>query len=333
MSTTTTRSAHRVDIIIPTFNGLDLLRHCLDALRSQTFRDFAITVVDDGSSDGTAAILARDYPEVRILRHQHNSGLVAACNAGIASTDGELICLLNNDTEAEPLWLGALVAALDRAPDTGSAASKMLLFDRRDTLHSAGDGFTVSGLPVNHGVWQRDTGRYDRAHEPFGPCAGAALYRRTALRAVTVDPSGPLDPDLYMYCEDVDLAWRLQLAGYRCIFAPEARIYHHLSATGGGAFASYWVGRNLLLLLVKNYPAPLLRRYWLRITAVHAGRAWRAARAWRGAAARAAALLAQTRHARRARRGKPCPHRASPPQSRPPPQRDTLIAVLLVAGL
>jgi GT2 family glycosyltransferase len=107
------------------------------------------------------------------------------------------------------------------------------------------------------------------------------------LRAVSVDPSGPLDPDLYMYCEDVDLAWRLQLAGYRCIFAPEARIYHHLSATGGGTFASYWVGRNLLLLLVKNYPTSLLRRYWLRITAVHAGRAWRAARAWRGAAARA----------------------------------------------
>lgn len=287
MSAPTVSGTHRVDIIIPTFNGLDLLRHCLDALRCQTFRDFAITVIDDGSSDGTAAILARDYPEVRVLRHERNSGLVAACNAGIAATAGELICLLNNDTEAEPLWLGALVAALDGAPGAGSAASKILLFDRRDTLHAAGDGFTVSGLPVNHGVWQRDTGRYDRGHEPFGPCAGAALYRRAALRAIAVDPAGPLDPDLYMYCEDVDLAWRLQLAGYRCVFAPEARIYHHLSATGGGSFASYWVGRNLLLILLKNYPTPLLRRYWPQIAAVHTGRAWRAARAWRGAAARA----------------------------------------------
>jgi GT2 family glycosyltransferase len=210
---------HRVDVIIPTFDGAALLVACLDALRRQTFRDFVPTVIDDGSTDGTAAILARDYPEVRVLRREHNGGLVAACNAGIAATGAELICLLNNDTEAEPGWLTALVTALDAAPDAASVASKILLFDRRDTLHSAGDGFTITGLPINHGVWRRDVGRYDEEHEPFGPCAGAGLYRRAALRAVAT-AAGPLDPDLYMYCEDVDLAWRLQLAGYRCVFAP-----------------------------------------------------------------------------------------------------------------
>lgn len=287
MSGETVCGGHRVDILIPTFNGSDLLIPCLDALRRQNYRDFTITVIDDGSTDGTAELLTRDYPEALFLRREHNGGLVAACNAGIAATSAELICLLNNDTEAEPGWLGALVAALDRAPQAASAASKMLLFDRRDTLHSAGDGFTITGLPVNHGVWQRDTGRYDHDHEPFGPCAGAALYRREALHAITTDPAGPLDPDLYMYCEDVDLNWRLQLAGYRCVFAPEARIYHHLSATGGGAFASYWVGRNLLLILAKDLPVPLLCRYWPRIAAAYAGRAYRAARAWRGTAARA----------------------------------------------
>ncbi len=277
----------RVDILIPTFNGADLLAACLVSLRRQTYRDFTITVIDDGSTDNTAALLATEYPEVRVLRRERNGGLVAACNAGIAATGAELICLLNNDTEAEPGWLAALVAALHAAPQAASAASKMLLSERRDTLHSAGDGFTVTGLPVNHGVWRRDVGQYDRGHEPFGPCAGAALYRRAALHAITTDAAGPLDPDLYMYCEDVDLNWRLQLGGYRCVFAPEARIYHHLSATGGGPFASYWVGRNLLLVLLKNVPLPLLRRYWPRIVAVYAGRAWRAARAWRGAAARA----------------------------------------------
>jgi len=260
---------------------------CLSSLRQQTYRDFAVTVIDDGSTDGTAALLATDYPEVRVLRHQRNNGLAAACNAAIAATGAELICLLNNDTEAERGWLAALVAALDSGPEAASAASKMLLFDRRDTLHSAGDGFTITGLPVNHGVWRRDEGQYDRGHEPFGPCAGAALYRRAALRAITTDAAGPLDPDLYMYCEDVDLNWRLQLGGYRCVFAPQARIYHHLSATGGGPFASYWVGRNLLLVLIKNVPLPLLRRHWPRIVAVYTGRAYRAARAWRGAAARA----------------------------------------------
>ena len=310
MSGGTDRESHRVDILIPTFNGAALLGPCLAALRGQIYRDFAITVIDDGSTDGTAALLAREWAEVRLLRRERNGGLVAACNAGIAATGAELVCLLNNDTEAEPGWLGALVAALDSAPRAASAASKMILFDRRDTLHSAGDGFTITGLPINHGVWRRDAGQYDRDHEPFGPCAGAALYRRAALRAITTDPVGPLDPDLHMYCEDVDLNWRLQLAGYRCVFAPDARLYHHLSATGGGPFASYWVGRNLLLILAKDLPAPLLRRYWPRIVAVYAGRAYRAARAWRGAAARATlrgmlAALPQLPHFWHKRRARP----------------------------
>ncbi len=279
--------APRVDLLIPTYNGAELLAACLVALRAQTYRDFAITVIDDGSTDGTAALLAREYPEVRLLTRQRNGGLVAACNAGIAATTAELVCLLNNDTEAEPGWLAALVAALDAAPGAGSVASKMLLFDRRDILHSAGDGFTVAGMPVNRGAWQCDTGQYDERRDIFGPCAGAALYRRAALDHVSGDSGCPFDPDLYMYCEDVDLNWRLQRAGYRSVFVPEARIYHHLSATGGGPFASYWVGRNLLLVLAKNAPAPLLRRHWPRIAATHSGRAYRAARAWRGAAARA----------------------------------------------
>ena len=277
----------RVDVIIPTYNGLGLLIACLDALRMQTYRDFATLVVDDGSTDGTAERLARDYPEVRVLRRERNSGLAVACNAGIAATEAEFVCLLNNDTEAEPDWLGALVAALDAAPAAGSAASKMLLFDQRDTLHSAGDGFAVTGVPVNRGVWRRDSGQYDGATEIFGPCAGAALYRRAALDAVADGTGRPFDEDLFMYCEDVDLNWRLQLAGYRSVFAPQARIYHHLSATGGGAFASYWVGRNLLLILAKDVPPMILLRHAPRIVATYGGRAYRAARSWRGAAARA----------------------------------------------
>ena len=280
---------HRVDVIIPSYNGARFLPTCLDALRRQTYRDFAVLVVDDGSTDDTAALLAGRYPEVRLLRRPRNGGLVAACNDGIAATEAELVCLLNNDTEAEPGWLAALVAALDAAPHAGSAASKLLLFDRRDHLHSAGDGYRVTGVPANRGVWQRDRGQYDDRPEIFGPCAGAALYRRDMLAALAEPADGGrvLDDDLFMYCEDVDLNWRAQLAGYRSVFAPAARVYHHLSATGGGPLASYYTARNFLLLLTKDVPRPLLRRYWPRIVAAHAGRAWRAARNWRGAAARA----------------------------------------------
>ena len=243
--------------------------------------------MDDGSTDRTVALLAERYPEARVLRRQCNGGLAAACNDGIAATDAELVCLLNNDTEAEPGWLAALVAALDAAPQAGSVASKLLLFDRRDHLHSAGDGYRVTGIPVNRGVWRRDTGQYDGRTEIFGPCAGAALYRRAILADLAGETGRVFDEDLFMYCEDVDLNWRAQLAGYRSVFAPAARVYHRLSATGGGSLASYYCGRNFLLLLAKDVPRPLLRRYWPRIVAAQVGLAWRAIRNWRGAAARA----------------------------------------------
>ncbi|MFN8515385.1 MAG: glycosyltransferase [Chloroflexia bacterium] len=174
--------SHRVDIIIPTYNGLALLTACLEALRGQVFRDFAVLVVDDGSSDGTAEVLARSFPRCGCCGARGTRGWRRRATRG-SRRRVELVCLLNNDTEAEPGWLGALVAALDGAPGAGSAASKMLLFDRRDTLHSAGDGFAVTGVPVNRGVWRRDSGQYDGATEIFGPCAGAALYRRSALAA------------------------------------------------------------------------------------------------------------------------------------------------------
>lgn len=281
------RASHRVDVVIPTYNGRQYLDGCLRALRRQTFGDFAILVVDDGSTDGTVEFVGERYPEARVVRLPRNSGLARACNVGVAATSAEFVALLNNDTEPEPGWLGALVAALDAAPRAGSAASKLLLFDRRDTLHSAGDNVAVSGMPKNRGVWQVDRGQFDAARTVFGPCAGAALYRRHLLESVA-DPTGkPFDEDLFMYCEDVDLNWRALRSGFRCVFAPTARVYHRLSATGGGPLASYYTARNTLLVLAKNMPAALFWRYWPHIVAAQVGRASAAAAHWRGAAARA----------------------------------------------
>jgi len=193
-----------------------------------------------------------------------------------------VIVLLNNDTEAEPQWLAALVQALADHPEAGSAASKMLLFDRRDTLHTTGDLMGVDGVPINRGVWQRDEGQFDGDRWVFGACGGAAAYRRAAWQQ-----AGGFELRLWMYLEDVDLAWRLQLLGWRCIYAPDARIYHKLSATGGGVLASYFVGRNTLWVIFRNWPAALLRRHWRQIVAGQGRIARDALRAWRGPAARA----------------------------------------------
>jgi GT2 family glycosyltransferase len=195
---------------------------------------------------------------------------------------GDIIAPLNNDTETAPGWAEALVAALLSHPDAGMAASKMLLFDRRDTFHSAGDAYGVDGIPVNRGVWQMDEGQYDGDEYIWGGCGGAVAYRRAMLEDI-----GLLDEELFMYCEDVDLNWRAQLAGYRCVFAPGAVVYHHLSATGGGEIASFFTGRNTLWVLAKNYPGELLRRHWRAVVRAQLQVAWEALKAWQGSAARA----------------------------------------------
>jgi GT2 family glycosyltransferase len=158
----------------------------------------------------------------------------------------------------------------------------MLLFDRRDTLHSAGDGFGVDGIPINRGVWQKDEGQFDHDGYIFGGCGGAVAYRREMLADI-----GLFDEELFMYLEDVDLNWRAQLAGYRAVFAPQAIVYHQLSATGGGAIASFYTGRNTLWVLAKDLPGPIFRRYWPAIVRTQLKITGDALRAWRGEAARA----------------------------------------------
>ena len=234
-----------------------MLGQSLEAVARQTRAADETIVVDDGSTDGTGELLRERFSWVRHLRLERNVGFVGAVNAGIAASDGEIVALLNNDTEAEPGWLEALVAPLEADRSLGSAASKLLLFDRRDHLHSAGDGYSTGGVPVNRGAWTRDDGRFDADLEVFGACGGAAAYRRSAL-----EEAGGFDPWLVSYLEDTDLSWRLQLLGYGCRFVPEARVYHVISATGGGVRPSYFCGRNFPLVLASDVPGALLRRHW-----------------------------------------------------------------------
>jgi len=271
-----------LSVIIPNWNGARHLPTCLDSLRRQTYPAIEIFLVDNGSTDDSLSLVSQDYPEVVIIRLKVNLGLTGAVNRGILAAGGDIIVPLNNDTEVHPNWAQALAAALEAHPDAGMAASKMLLFDQRDMLHSAGDAVRVDGIPVNRGVWQKDEGQFDDDIYIWGGCGGAVAYRRVML-----DDIGLFDEDLFMYCEDVDLNWRAQLAGYRCVFAPRAVVYHHLSATGAGVIASYYTGRNTLWVLVKNYPAALWRRHWRAILGAQFKIAREALAAWRGSAARA----------------------------------------------
>jgi GT2 family glycosyltransferase len=269
-------------VIIINWNGAAHLPVCLDALRKQTVSNFEVIVADNASHDESLALLARDYPEVKVVALSKNLGFTGGNNAGIRVARGEIIILLNNDTEVDPHWLEEIIAAFEHHPEAGLVASKMKLFDRRDTFHTAGDFYRLDGMPGNRGVWEIDRGQYDREEYVFSACGGSAAYRKTML-----DQIGLLDEDFFYSCEDIDLAWRAQLAGWKCVYAPTAIVYHKLSATGGGTTASFYDGRNFIYVIAKDYPSSLWKIYRGAIMRKQWGLFAEALRAWRGEAARA----------------------------------------------
>jgi GT2 family glycosyltransferase len=271
-----------IAVVVVNWNGAHLLRTCLGSLRRQTFSDFETILVDNGSTDDSLELVSREFPEVRVVALPENLGFAAGNSAGIASADAPIIATLNTDTEADPRWLAELHAALLAHPEAGSAASKLMLFDRRDVIHSAGDFYGLDGVPGSRGVWQLDDGAYASPELVFGACAGAAAYRRSMLEDV-----GGFEDSFFMYCEDVDLAFRSQLLGYRCIYVPTAVVYHMLSATGGGPLASYYCGRNFLRVIARDMPGPLLRRVWPKIVGAQIRMAGESLRHIREPAARA----------------------------------------------
>ena len=242
--------AKRVAVIIVNWNGRHHLEGCLAALLAQTITDFDAIVVDNGSTDGSVEWVETHLPQVRLIRNEHNVGFAVGNNQAIRSTRAEFIVTLNNDTRVAPGWLAALVEAAESDPTVGMVASKMLFAGRPDTINSAGIALDPTGI-----AWDRLGGTPDDPGEKtpievFGPCAGAALYRRTML-----DQIGLFDEDFFAYLEDVDLAWRARLAGWRCLYAPAGRVYHAHSATSieGSPFKSRLLGRNKVWLVAKNY--------------------------------------------------------------------------------
>ena len=246
----------RITVVVPNWNGARLLEGCLSSLRRQTFRDFETVVVDGGSADGSAELVRSSFPEARLLELGENRGFAAAANAGIRASGSELVALLNNDTEQDPGWLEALARAADAHPEAGMFASRLVDFRDRRYLDGAGDAIRLSGLPYRLGHGELDRGQFDRPAYVFGACGAAALYRRRML-----DEVGLFDEDFGSYCEDADLSFRAQLAGYRCLYVPQAVVYHVGSASTGGkrsATATRLGTRNSLLLLAKNLPLPVI---------------------------------------------------------------------------
>jgi GT2 family glycosyltransferase len=242
-----------ISVVVLNFNGKRYLEKCLSSLASQTYEDFEVIVVDNASSDGSVDCLKAQFPWARIVKNEKNLGFAGGTNSGIRQARGDYILTLNNDTQVDRCFLECLVKPMQSDKSIGMCASKMLLPDGR--INSAGICISRSGAAWDRGMFEPDDGQYDCREEVLGPCAGAALYRKKML-----DEIGLFDEDFFLYMEDVDLAFRAKLAGWKCIYVPEAVVHHHHGGTAGfgSDLAVYYGNRNAIWYAVKDFPIGLL---------------------------------------------------------------------------
>jgi GT2 family glycosyltransferase len=259
-----------LSIIIPSHNRPDLLRCCLASVVRSAPARTEVLVVDDGSPGGTVSAAVGEFPVVRVLRLPRRRGFAAAANAGIAAAAGEIVELLNDDTEVAPGWAEAALACF-ADPEVGAVAPLVLRWPDGARVDSAGDRYYLGGVAAKRGFGAAPADVDLRRGPVFGASASSAFYRRAALVRV-----GAFPETFGAYFEDVDLAFRLQRAGYRAVFEPAARVLHRVSA-------SYGRPRRRLLeqqscneerVFWRNLPGWALVRALPRHLAVLAAKAW-----------------------------------------------------------
>jgi GT2 family glycosyltransferase len=249
-------------IVIVTWNSAPLIERVLAAVERQTVAANRVLVIDNGSDDAKLlATIVRRFPTCELILLADNRGFAAANNIGIQRCkDMELVALLNPDAFPEREWLAALLHAAALHPECAAFASRLLNHSNPSLLDGAGDFLTIAGKPGRRGHGSAARDLYTHTEVVFGPCAAAALYRQAALDAV-----GGFDERFFCYVEDVDLAFRLLLAGHECRYVPQAVALHVGSASTGrrSDFSVYYGQRNLVFNYVKNMPSLLFWSFLL----------------------------------------------------------------------
>jgi len=248
-----------IDIIIPNWNGEHMLADCLRSLDLQTFPDFTVTVVDNGSTDGSIALLASEFPHVIVLRYSENRGFTEAVNRGIRESAAPWLLLLNNDMEVAADCLENLRDGIKKYQGYTFFSLKMMNFHHRRLIDGAGDAVLRGGVGYRLGTMETDSDLYREDRDTFGACAGAGLYSRELF-----NKAGTFDPDFFAYLEDVDLNFRARRRGMKCRFIASAIVYHIGSATSGSKINDLTVRlstRNNIHVLLKNYSFIMFIRF------------------------------------------------------------------------
>ncbi len=276
----------KVTVIIPNYNGLKFMDQCMNALAGQTYTDFAVLIVDNGSTDGSVEYLRKlsaGFP-LQVICLKENTGFSGAVNTGISAAESEYVVLLNNDTEARPGYLAALAEVFekDRRHRIFAVSPKMVQLYHKELLDDAGDGYNLFGWAFQRGVGQSvKTPKFSRRTDVFSACAGAAAYRREVFEKIRLDrgkaeeadcfyedldgrkwPAYPyFDPLHFAYLEDLDVCFRARIRGYRVVYEPASVVYHVGSGTSGSRYNAFKVrlaARNNVYLNYKNMPLFML---------------------------------------------------------------------------
>jgi GT2 family glycosyltransferase len=284
-------------VIIVNWNGRHLLEQCLQSLVKQTYQNFKIVLVDNGSTDDSVGFVQKKFPQVQIVELRENTGFARGNNIGISvalkNKSIKNIILLNNDTKVEKIFIEKLIVAVDNNilnkknnNRIGVLAPKMLLWQKNNSqkiIDAIGAETILDGRGYNIGNGEIDRGQYDSQQEVFGFCGGAVLLKRVALEdivrnnnwqqevknGILLECQQYFDNYFFAYYEDSDLSWRLRLRGWRVVTVPKAVVWHLHSATAEpfSFFKAYYLNRNRFLMMLKNYPRPFLWRGLWRIPA------------------------------------------------------------------
>lgn len=262
------REDGKVSVVIPSWNGKHLLKVCLPSLRKQTFRDFEVIIVDNGSTDNSVLYIKRYFPQFKVVTLTKNLGFSPAVNIGIRSANGKYIVLINNDTFVDKDCLKKLVLAAEKHPDAGMVASKMLNYYNHKIIDSAGDYIDTVGHANNIGYGKKDEQKYNFSNYVFLVTGGGCLIKRSVFESV-----GLFDEDYFAYFEDVDLCLRAQMQGFKAWYEPSAVIYHMHKATSKKniKFTEYLQFRNMTMNIIKDFPKALIldHQNWIKILLVN----------------------------------------------------------------
>ncbi len=261
-------------VVIVNYNGQEHLPACLDSLFATNYPQFDVTLVDNGSSDGSVDWVRTHYPRVNIISSPRNVGFGRANQLGISESDAPIIALLNNDTVVEPDWLRALVEPLVAHDQLAATSSKLRFLGNRRVLNGVGGGMNYLGFSYDVGMYEVDGGQRDGPREVLFPCGAACAIKRSAF-----EEAGGFDDQFFMYHEDVDLGWRLHLLGYRVQTAPQSVVYHRFGGTSRRAASAFFrerLGlRHDLRSLIKNYQWATLVKVLPRFLACLLKLTWR----------------------------------------------------------